>query len=199
MIRKIGLSAIMAISMTAFGAGPSPSRDPGNCTRQVAKNCVVTFEFTLNNDRGELIDTTRNDQPLVYLHGGQDVIPGVQRVLDGRRKGEKFNATVPPSEGYGIYNPKLIQTVPRNLFSPNAEIKVGQQFHAKLDDGSLRVITVLATNSDSITINGNHPLAGVPLHFAIEILEIRPATSKELKTGKVEQAQPQPKVKRDQA
>ena len=150
---------------------------------QIAKNSVVTIDYTLTGPDGQVIDTSVGKQPLPYLHGAGNLIPGLENALDGKAAGDTVKVTVSPEQGYGLRDEKLVQTAPKSAFqSPN--ISVGQQFRADSPEGP-KVFTVTKVEGDSVTVDGNHPLAGVPLNFEVAIKDVRPASQEELAHGHV--------------
>lgn len=151
---------------------------------QIADRCVASFHYTLTNDQGEVLDRSEADQPLHYLHGHGNLIPGLERALLGKQAGDRLNVTVAPADAYGERRPELVQRVPRAAFQGIDVIEPGMSFSAQSNQGPMRVV-VTAVEADSITVDGNHPLAGETLHFAVEIVTVRAATDEELDHGHV--------------
>jgi len=151
---------------------------------QIAENTVATIHYTLTSPTGEVIDASPAGQPLAYLHGAGNIVPGLEQALEGRSVGDRFDVVVTPEEGYGPRHAELIHVVPRAAFQGVAEIQPGMQFETRGAQGSM-VVTVTAVDSENVTVDGNHPLAGEPLHFAIEVADVRAATSEELAHGHV--------------
>jgi FKBP-type peptidyl-prolyl cis-trans isomerase SlyD len=151
---------------------------------QIAQNSVVAIAYTLTDDKGTVIDTSAGGEPLVYLHGARNIIPDLENALTGKSVGEKLTVTVAPAEGYGEYDPQMVQAVPRQMFAGVENIEVGMQFQAQTDHG-IQVVTVAAVEPNEITVDGNHPLAGVQLNFDVEVMSIRSATQEELDHGHV--------------
>ncbi|MEY2862874.1 MAG: hypothetical protein RLY58_581 [Pseudomonadota bacterium] len=149
----------------------------------IAKDQVVSFHYTLTDEQGTVIDKSEG-QPLVYLHGAGNIIPGLENALVGKVVGDKLTVTVQPAEGYGEYQPEMVQEVPRNLFQGVDNIEVGMQFQAQADDG-MQVVTVKDVTDEVVIVDGNHPLAGQTLNFDVEIVEIRDASAEELAHGHV--------------
>ncbi|MEX2232677.1 MAG: peptidylprolyl isomerase [Cyclobacteriaceae bacterium] len=146
----------------------------------ISKNKVASIHYTLRDDEGTIIDSSEGRDPLHYLHGAGSLIPGMEEGLEGKTKGEKLNLKIVPEKGYGEKDENLIQKVPRSAFG-DQEVKPGMRFSA--NQGG--VVTVTDVGLDSITVDGNHPLAGVQLNFAVEILEVRNATEEEISHGHV--------------
>ena len=151
----------------------------------VAQDKVVLIHYTLTNDAGEVLDSSDGGEPLAYLHGQGNIVAGLEKALDGRTAGEKVSVRVEPAEGYGVRDTALVKRVPRRSFGSAGNIKPGMQFKTQLERGQARVVTVTAVKGDMVTVDGNHPLAGQSLNFAVEITEVRDATSEELEHGHV--------------
>lgn len=150
----------------------------------IAERCVAAFHYTLTNEQGEVIDSSNGQEPLTYLHGAGNIVPGLEREMTGKRAGDTFTVVVAPEEGYGLHHAGLIQRVPRAAFQGVDTIEPGMQFQANGPNGPMTV-TVTAVEEDTVTIDGNHPLAGKPLHFAIEIAHVREASAEEQAHGHV--------------
>jgi FKBP-type peptidyl-prolyl cis-trans isomerase SlyD len=150
----------------------------------IAQDKVVLIHYTLKNDAGEVLDSSSGGDALAYLHGQGNIIPGLEKALEGRQAGDKLNVKVDPAEGYGERDAKLQQQVPRRQFG-GANVQPGMQFHAQTSQGHTRVVTVTRIVGDMVTVDGNHPLAGENLHFDVEIAEVRDATEEELAHGHV--------------
>lgn len=150
----------------------------------IAQDKVVLIHYTLKNDAGELIDSSSDGQPLAYLHGQGNIIPGLEKALEGRQAGDKLNVKVEPAEGYGDRDDRLVQRVPRRQFG-GADVKPGMQFHAQTQQGHTRIVTVTGIAGDMVMVDGNHPLAGENLHFDVEVTEVREASREELEHGHV--------------
>ncbi|HET8790101.1 MAG TPA: peptidylprolyl isomerase [Modicisalibacter sp.] len=151
---------------------------------QIAQNSVVAFHYTLTNDEGEVLDSSEGREPLTYLHGAGNIIPGLEKELEGRENGEKLQVAVNPEEGYGETQPSLVQEVPRDSFQGVESIEPGMQFQAQTQGGPL-MVTVTKVEGDTVVVDGNHPLAGQKLNFDVEIAEVREATPEEAEHGHV--------------
>ncbi len=152
---------------------------------QVEKNAVVTIDYTLTGPDGNTIDTSVGKQPLPYLHGAGNLIPGLEKALEGKKAGDQLKVTVPPEEAYGVRDDSLIQSVPRTAFQGVPDIKEGMQFRSQSPQGTTTVVTVTKVEGDSVTVDANHQLAGVPLTFDVTIKEVRKASQEELAHGHV--------------
>lgn len=151
---------------------------------QIAKNAVATIEYTLKNDEGEVLDTSEGRGPLAYVHGIGALVPGLEAELEGKGAGDELEVRVDPEGGYGPRHEAMVQSVPRAQLPPEPEPVVGMQFQAQTDQGPI-VLTVISVEGDQITLDGNHPLAGVALNFAVKVVSVREASSEELEHGHV--------------
>jgi FKBP-type peptidyl-prolyl cis-trans isomerase SlyD len=151
---------------------------------QIADRCVASFNYTLTNDAGEVLDTSTGRAPLAYLHGAGNIVPGLEKAMEGKSAGDAFKVDVAPGEGYGERHDALIQVVPRDAFQGVDNIEPGMQFQAQSNQGVMSV-TVTKVEDGQVTVDGNHPLAGETLHFDIEVTEVREATAEELEHGHV--------------
>lgn len=151
----------------------------------IAEQSVVSIHYTLTNDAGETLDTSDGREPLVYLHGAQNIIPGLENELTGKSVGDSFDVTIQPEEAYGTVNPELVQTVPHSAFEGVEKVEPGMQFQARGDDGETQVITVTEVADSGVTVDGNHPLAGQVLNFSVRVEEIREATEEEIAHGHI--------------
>ncbi|MGE0384008.1 MAG: peptidylprolyl isomerase [Gammaproteobacteria bacterium] len=149
---------------------------------RVVDGTVVQFHYVLKNGQGDVLDES-GAQVFSYLHGHGNIVAGLERAMEGRAAGDRFDVEVAPRDGYGELDQGLIQRVPRTAFGGN-EVDIGMRFTAESDRGR-RVVTVTAVDTDSVTVDGNHPLAGQTLHFAVEVANVREATGNELAHGHV--------------
>ncbi len=149
---------------------------------QIATNTVVTIDYTLKDDDQSVLDTSQGQEPLSYIHGIGNLIPGLEKALAGKSEGDRVQVTIPPEEAYGKRDEDLLQAIPRERFERANEIEVGMQFHTQSDEG-MQVVTVVGVDGDNITIDGNHPLAGKTLHFDVEIVGVREASAEEISHG----------------
>ena len=151
---------------------------------KIAENKVVTIDYTLTDTDGKILDKAENGS-FAYLHGAFNIIPGLETALIGKIAGDSLEVAVEPADGYGERNESLSQTVSKEMFDQQEEIEVGRQFHAQSPDGEMLVITVIGVDGDNVTIDGNHPLAGVPLNFDVSVVDVRDATEEEISHGHV--------------
>ena len=150
----------------------------------IAQNSVVTIHYTLKDDAGEVIDSSREGDPIAYLHGHGNLVPGLERELQGKGSGDKVSVSVSAADGYGEYDKKLVQQVPRRAMQGVGKITLGMRLHAQTPEGP-RAVTVTRIVGDMVTIDANHPLAGKNLNFDVEITDVRDATEEELTHGHV--------------
>jgi FKBP-type peptidyl-prolyl cis-trans isomerase SlyD len=142
------------------------------------------IQYTLKDDSGAVLDSSVDGEPLAYIQGHGNLVAGLEKALEGKSDGSKLAVVVAPAEGYGIRDEALIQRVPKRSLQGAGDIRKGMQFQASTDDG-MRVFTVTALVGDMVTLDGNHPLADQTLHFDIEIVGVREATTEELEHGHV--------------
>ncbi len=150
---------------------------------KIADNCVVSFHYTLTNEKGDKVDSSIGKDPLSYLHGAGNIVPGLEKALEGRSMGENLEIAILPAEGYGDHNPEFIQKVPRSGFPGVEDIQVGMQFQAQGPDGQTQVVTVKEVSETEVTVDGNHPLAGHELSFDVSIENVRSASEEEIEHG----------------
>jgi FKBP-type peptidyl-prolyl cis-trans isomerase SlyD len=150
---------------------------------KITQHSVVSMHYTLTDSEGTELDSSSGSEPLTYLHGTGGLIPGLEREMEGRGAGESFKATIEADDGYGQADPQLIQQVPLESLSQIENLEVGMQLQSQSPDGHTRVIVVESIGEENATLNANHPLAGVTLHFEVSIESIREATEEELEHG----------------
>jgi len=149
----------------------------------ITDGVVAIIHYTLKNDAGEVLDSSEGGDPLPYMHGASNIVPGLEKELGGLSVGDKKDVDVVPEEGYGLPNPAMIQEVPREAFPEDAEVEPGVQFLMQGEQGQPIPIWISAVEGDVVTIDANHPLAGQTLHFAIEVAGIRLPTEQEKTQG----------------
>jgi FKBP-type peptidyl-prolyl cis-trans isomerase SlyD len=149
---------------------------------------VVSINYTLTNAQSQVLDAT-GAEPFSYLHGHRNIIPGLERALNGKNRGDSFTIHVPAAEAYGERSEKLITTVPLDRFKGVDSVQAGMQFQAETPDGDVQLVTVTAVEDDSVTIDGNHPMAGLDLNFDVSVVDIREASEEELQQGCVQSAE----------
>ncbi len=151
---------------------------------KIAKDKVVSIEYTLRDNDGNVLDTSEGREPLAYLHGNGNLIPGLEAQLEGKGADEALKVVVAPADGYGEFDAAQIVNVPKSQFAGVAELAVGMQFTASGPEGQ-QVVTVTKIENDTVTVDGNHPLAGQTLNFDVKIVSVREATADELSHGHV--------------
>jgi FKBP-type peptidyl-prolyl cis-trans isomerase SlyD len=146
---------------------------------------VVGMSYSLRNDAGIILDQASHAEPFLYIQGSSQIVPGLETGLEGLKIGEKKNVTVNPEDGYGPVQPGLKMNVKKDQFPGTEDIQVGMQFQAQSPEGHGMIFTIVGLEGDEVIIDGNHPLAGQTLHFSVEILSIRDATTEEQSHGHV--------------
>ena len=149
---------------------------------QISRNTVVTLDYTLTDNDGEVIDSSKGSEPLAYIHGLGHIIPGLENALAGKNIGDSFKVQIAPTDGYGERDEELVQSVARQMFEGVDELEIGMQFRARRGE-DVQVFTVAEIEEDTVTIDGNHPLAGVMLNFDVTVVGVREATAEELSHG----------------
>jgi FKBP-type peptidyl-prolyl cis-trans isomerase SlyD len=151
---------------------------------EISADRVVTIHYTLKDDGGTVLDSSAGGEPLAYIQGHGNLVPGLERALEGRQEGNSIAVVVSPADGYGTRDESLVQRVPKRSLQGAGAIKKGVQFQARTDEG-MRLFTVAAVIGDMVTLDGNHPLADRTLHFEVQIVGVREATAEELEHGHV--------------
>lgn len=151
---------------------------------QIAKNAVVAIDYTLRDTEGEVLDASPEGQPLQYLHGAGNIIPGLEKALEGKEAGDDVDISVPPEEAYGERDDRLQQDVPLSMFQGVDKVEAGMRFQAQTQAGA-QVVTVAAVSGDTVTVDANHPLAGQTLKFEVKVADVREASDEELEHGHV--------------
>jgi FKBP-type peptidyl-prolyl cis-trans isomerase SlyD len=150
---------------------------------QIADRTMVTIHYTLTDSAGKVLDSSEgadNGEPLSYLHGAGMIVPGLEAELAGKSEGDHIKVTIEPEGGYGLRQEGLVQKLPRDEF-PEGEIEVGMRFRAHGPHGT-QVLTVTAIDKDTVTVDGNHPLAGATLNFDVKILAVREPTEEDMRS-----------------
>jgi FKBP-type peptidyl-prolyl cis-trans isomerase SlyD len=150
----------------------------------IEKDRVVTIDYKLQDSAGAVIDSSEASDPLVYLHGNDNIISGLEKHLLGKKAGDAVDCVVPASEGYGERDESLVFKVTKAEFGEGAAIEPGMQFEAH-GEGGAQIVTVTGIAGDEVTIDANHPLAGEELHFTVKVVDVREATAEELEHGHV--------------
>lgn len=159
---------------------------------KIRSGCIVELEFELRNGEGELVEDSREAGALTYLHGNDEIPPGLEKELDGVEEGARIEVTLPPGEAYGDYNPDGIVSVPRSEFPEDAEIVPGDWVDVTVADeeeggGSAEMeMRVVEISPESIVLDANHPLAGQQVTFDLRVVSVRPATDEEIEARRAE-------------
>ncbi len=147
---------------------------------QISNHKMVAIDYRLADETGEEIDSSGPEGPLNYLHGVQEIIPGLEQALEGHRTGDRIQVTIAPEQGYGEYHEDLCLDVPRDEFEESDELELGMQFSLVDEDGEEILVTVVDFDDQSVTVDGNHPLAGTTLCFDVTVRDVRDATPEEI-------------------
>ncbi len=152
----------------------------------IKKNSVVSIHFGVAEVDGNALDSTENGAPLEFIQGSHYLVPGLEAELEGKKAGDKFDVQLEAKDAYGVFQEALVQQVPRSLFEGVDEIEVGMSFQAETDQGP-RTVEVTEVTDESVSIDANHPLAGMDLRFVGEVVAVREATAEELAHGHIHQ------------
>jgi FKBP-type peptidyl-prolyl cis-trans isomerase SlyD len=150
---------------------------------RIGDKTVVRLDYTLKNASGEVIDTSEGSEPLTYLHGFSQIVPGLERELEGMEAGQAKDVVVQPEDGYGLPDPQGRFPVPRTAFPPEANLAEGDSFIGEDDEGQALPVRVIEVRDDVVIVDANHPLAGETLFFHVDVREVRAATADELEHG----------------
>lgn len=151
----------------------------------IGNDVVVSINYKLTNNEGETLDSSEGNEPLSYLHGAGNIIPGLENALTGKTQGDSLQVKVGPEEAYGEVMPDLVQKVPMSMFQGVEELDVGMVFQTQSPDGQTHLVTVREIEGEEVTIDGNHPLAGQELNFDVTVEGVRDATAEEIEHGHV--------------
>jgi FKBP-type peptidyl-prolyl cis-trans isomerase SlyD len=155
-----------------------------DATSTVAADKVVSIQYTLTADDGSELDRSEEGEPLEYLHGHHNIVPGLEGALDGKAVGDKVQVRVPPAQGYGE-RPGKAQQIPRSRFPKDVPIEKGMQFFTQGPKGESIPVWITKVMGPTVTIDPNHPLAGETLNFDVEVIGVREPTAEELEHGHV--------------
>lgn len=150
---------------------------------QISQNTVASIDYNLKDADGQVLDTSEGREPLTYLHGAGNLIPGLESALEGNEPGDTVSVTVDPSEGYGERDENLIQQVPKQAFEGVDQVESGMRFQATDEQGERRIVTVTGVEGDEVTVDANHPLAGQSLNFEVSVVDVREASQEEIEHG----------------
>ena len=150
---------------------------------EIGKEKVVSIDYTLTGPGGQVLDSSQGREPLVYMQGAGNIIPGLERELEGKSAGDTLKVTVPAADAYGERNEQLVHAVPRQAFGNVPDIRPGMQFQARGPNGQAAMVTVTKVEPNEVTVDANHPLAGMPLTFEVKIVDVRDSTDAEKQHG----------------
>ena len=150
----------------------------------ITANSAVSFHYTLTDSEGVELDSSQGQEPLEYLHGHGNIIPGLEKALEGKTAGDSLEVAIEPAEGYGEVQPELIQEAPRSAFQGVEDLQPGMRFEAETNQGPLPVV-ITAVSDETVTVDGNHPLAGKVLNFSVTADDVREATAEVLQHGHI--------------
>ena len=148
----------------------------------IQKNKVVTIRYTLTDEAGGIIESSEGQEPLTYLHGSGNVIPGLEASLEGKSAGESVRVTLSPEDAYGEWDNAQVLEIPKGQFSGVDEVKAGMEFSVHSSGGE-QIVVVSKVEGETVTVDANHPLAGKTLNFDVTVVDIRDATNDELDHG----------------
>ena len=152
---------------------------------KIEENKVVSIDYTLKNDQGEVIDSSEGNEPLSFIYGKGNIITGLEAELVGKTVGDEVSVSIEPKDGYGEYDENMMFEVGKNQFQDISKIEEGMQVQGQTGDGQVQVFTIKSVEDDKVVLDANHPLAGFTLHFDVAVTEIRDATPEELDHGHV--------------
>ncbi len=152
---------------------------------KIEEDKVVSIDYTLKDDQGQVLDSSEENGPLSFIYGNGNIITGLETALEGKTVGDEVSVNVEPKDGYGEYDEKMIFEVDKNQFQDVSKVSEGMQVQGQTADGQVQVFTVKTVGDDKVTLDANHPLAGYTLHFDVAVTDIRDATPEELDHGHV--------------
>lgn len=147
---------------------------------KIKKNAVVEMHYTLKNDLGEVIDSSKGQEPMVFLQGYGNIIPGLENALAGMEAGQSCDVSVKPEDGYGEYHPQAVQEIPMSALQGIENLKIGMELQSQDEQGNPFIVRVKAINDNNVVVDANHPLAGKTLHFNIDIKKVSKASKDEI-------------------
>jgi len=152
---------------------------------KIGRDAVVRFDYTLRNDRGEVIDSSDGREPLAYIQGHGHIVPGLEAAMEGKQQGDRFEVRIPPAEGYGEHEEDAVFEIPRSRLPKGVEPKVGMEVASRTPDGHTMRFHLTEVGPDKVKADANHPLAGQHLNFKVAVVDVRAATGDELDHGHV--------------
>jgi FKBP-type peptidyl-prolyl cis-trans isomerase SlyD len=147
---------------------------------RIANDCLVSIRFTLTNDAGQVLDSSPEGKPLVYLHGAEGILPALERELTGKEAGDRFDLTITPESGFGTRQPALVEVLPRSVLQDADQLAIGRWVTRSDETGAQASYCVTAFDADTVTLDGNHPLAGMTLRFEGVVVDVREGSAEDL-------------------
>lgn len=176
-LARSGRRAGVREAATGYKVGARPEAATPHV--QIARHTVVTFEYTLFDPEGRVIDSSADSGPLTYVHGARRIVPGLEAALEGYAAGDELRVTVPPESAYGFHDPDRVDWLPVTALDPEGKVEVGMRFEAETERG-IEVATVTEIVNGEARVDANHPLAGLELVFEVRIVSVRPASGGEI-------------------
>jgi FKBP-type peptidyl-prolyl cis-trans isomerase SlyD len=157
---------------------------------KIGRDRVVCIDYTIRLAAGQVVETSIGQEPLTYLHGRKQIVPGVEKAVEGLEPGASLEIVVPPDEAYGDRDPAGVFVVPRAAFPADETVGPGMMFSAHRPDGKSLTFRVVEANDELVLVDTNHPLAGETLHISVLVHEVRDASDEEIHAGKPQGAAP---------
>lgn len=151
---------------------------------QITKDMAVTIDYTLTAENGELLDTTEGTEPLIYLHGAENIVPGLEDALEGKAAGDRIQVTLPPEQAYGEWDQSLEETHAREEFSAIQNLEVGMELEVESTEAHY-IVTITNITKETVTLDANHPLAGMVLNFDVTVVDVQKASEEEISHGHI--------------
>jgi len=149
---------------------------------QISANRSVSIHYTLTRVNGDIIESSRDGDPLTYIHGTEALVPGLEKAMQGKSAGDRVSVSVQPEEGYGLRSDELIQSIPHQVFQFDGEIEPGMRFQADTGKG-IELVTVMQVDEANIIVDANHPMAGETLNFDVDIISVQEGHKEEIPTS----------------
>jgi FKBP-type peptidyl-prolyl cis-trans isomerase SlyD len=154
----------------------------------VKKDAVVEMHYTLKNDAGEVVDSSKGQDPMPFIQGRGNIIPGLEKALEGMKVGDTCDVSVKPEDAYGVHHAEGIQEIPKEALQGIENLEIGMELQSQDEQGNPFIVRIEEIKDDVVIINANHPLSGQTLHFNVSIESVREATADELEHGHVHSA-----------
>ena len=154
----------------------------------IKKDAVVEMHYTLKNDAGEVVDSSKGQDPMPFIQGRGNIIPGLEKALEGMKVGDTCDVSVKPEDAYGVHHAEGIQEIPKEALQGIENLEIGMELQSQDEQGNPFIVRIEEIKDDVVIINANHPLSGQTLHFNVSIESVREATADELEHGHVHSA-----------